>query len=216
MPPISSSADILASRVQQNPYGDAFRDVDMNDFLAMMITELQNQDPLNPMDNTQILEQIGQIREITANDRLTETLEAVFLAQNLTAATSMIGDWVVVTGADDTVLTAGQVDQVSVDNGVPRVRVGDRTLKLEQVSYIHSEAEGQELAAAMGLVGQWIKGASDPLPGQLSRQVTGKVTSVSFAQGVPKLHVNTDPDADEGAEYVVDPENVAEVFASPP
>ena len=212
MPPISSSAEILSSQLQQNPYGDAFRDVDMDDFLAMMITGLQNQDPLNPMDNTQILEQIGQIREITANDRLTETLEAVFLAQNLTAATSMIGDWVAVTDDESMVLTAGQVDQISVDNGIPRLRVGNRTIKLEDVSYIHSEADGQRLAEAMDMVGRRITGTSDPLPGQLSQQITGWVTQVSLAQGAPKLHVSTDPDGDDASQYIVDPDNVTEIL----
>ena len=44
-----------------------------------MITELQNQDPLNPMDNTQMLEQINQIRQIGATDKLTSTLDSVLL-----------------------------------------------------------------------------------------------------------------------------------------
>ena len=45
------------------------RDVDIYDFLTLMITELQNQDPLNPMDNAQMLEQIGQIRQISATSQ---------------------------------------------------------------------------------------------------------------------------------------------------
>ena len=212
MQTIPSSTEILGSQVQQNPYGDAFRDVGMDDFLAMMIAELQNQDPLNPMDNTQILEQISQIREITANDRLTETLESVFLAQNLTAATGMIGNWVAATGDDDTVLAAGQVDQVSVENGVPSLRVGDRILKLDDVSHIHSEGDGIRLAAAMSMVNRRITGISDALPGQLSQQVTGWVTRVSLAQGVPKLHVSTNLEQDDATEHTVDPDNVIEIL----
>ena len=214
MQTISSSAEILGPQVQQNPYGDAFRDVDMDDFLAMMIAELQNQDPLNPMDNTQILEQIGQIREITANDRLTETLEAVFLAQNLTAATGMIGNWVAATGDDNTVLAAGQVDQVAVENGIPSLRVGNKIIKLEDVSHIHSEGDGQKLADAMSLIHRRITGTSDPLPGQLSQQITGWVTRVSLAQGIPKLHVSTSLEQDDATEYTVDPDNVIEILGA--
>ena len=51
------------------------RDLDLNEFLQLMITELQNQDPLDPMDNSEILQQITQIREISATDSLQETLE---------------------------------------------------------------------------------------------------------------------------------------------
>ena len=45
------------------PSGKAtdLKTVDTNQFLTLMITELQNQDPLNPMDNTQMLQQISQI-----------------------------------------------------------------------------------------------------------------------------------------------------------
>ena len=68
-----------------------FSDLDVQDFLDLMITELSNQDPLNPMDNEDLVAQINQIREIGATDKLTETLEAVLTGSNLTAASSMIG-----------------------------------------------------------------------------------------------------------------------------
>jgi len=38
----------------------------MNTFLKLMITELQQQDPLNPMDNKDMLNQIAQIRAVGA------------------------------------------------------------------------------------------------------------------------------------------------------
>ena len=41
---------------------DSFTDIDIDEFLALMIAELQNQDPLDPMDNSEMVQQIGQIR----------------------------------------------------------------------------------------------------------------------------------------------------------
>ena len=79
------------SNSTQGGSNDALRDLDMDEFLKLMITELQNQDPLNPFENNEILQQISQIREIGATGKLTETLDAVLLGQNLTSATSMIG-----------------------------------------------------------------------------------------------------------------------------
>src|SRR5687767_16024523 len=92
---------------------DALRDLDMSEFLKLMISELQNQDPLNPLENAEILQQISQIREIGATGRLTETLEAVLLGQNLTSATSMIGKTVEAL-ADDASTVKGVVDKVTV------------------------------------------------------------------------------------------------------
>src|ERR1700710_957106 len=66
-------------------------DIDMNTFLKLMITELQQQDPLNPMDNKDMLNQIAQIRAVGASDQLTKTLNSVLLGQNITSATNLLG-----------------------------------------------------------------------------------------------------------------------------
>src|SRR5262245_59901812 len=80
---------------------DAINDIDLGTFLDIMITELQNQDPLNPLDNKDMLAQISQIREVGATDKLTKTLESVLLGQNLTSSISMIGSDVEVLSDDN-------------------------------------------------------------------------------------------------------------------
>ncbi len=47
---------------------------------------MQNQDPMNPMDNSQMLQQISQIREIGSTNQLTETLTSFATGQGLTMA----------------------------------------------------------------------------------------------------------------------------------
>src|SRR5215213_7019757 len=97
-------------------------DIDMNTFLKLMITELQQQDPLNPLDNKDMLNQIAQIRAIGASDQLTNTLNSVLLGQNITSATNLIG-------ADISALTdngqaiTGIVNRVAIDKGVPKIHV---------------------------------------------------------------------------------------------
>src|SRR3989304_422359 len=70
---------------------EAIEDIDLGSFLELMIAELQNQDPLNPLDNKDMLAQISQIREVGATDKLTKTLESVLLGQNIASATNLIG-----------------------------------------------------------------------------------------------------------------------------
>src|SRR5215210_3737367 len=69
----------------------AVNDIDMDTFLKLMITELQHQDPLNPLDNKDMLNQIAQIRAIGASDQLSKTLGSVLLGQNITSATNLLG-----------------------------------------------------------------------------------------------------------------------------
>jgi flagellar basal-body rod modification protein FlgD len=114
---------------------DALRDLDMDEFLKLMITEMQNQDPLNPLENNEILQQISQIREIGATAKLTATLDAVLLGQNLTSATSMIGKTIEAL-SDDAQTVRGVVDKVTVTNGEPRLHVGDKSIRLTNVSQV--------------------------------------------------------------------------------
>jgi flagellar basal-body rod modification protein FlgD len=74
-----------------NVKGNDLRDVDLDQFLGLLITELQNQDPLNPMDNAQMLTQISTIREIGSTNQLTETLGNFAVGQELAMASNLIG-----------------------------------------------------------------------------------------------------------------------------
>ena len=59
----------LSSPAVNQPFdgaSEAINDIDLGTFLRLMIAELQNQDPLNPLDNKDMLAQISQIREVGA------------------------------------------------------------------------------------------------------------------------------------------------------
>ncbi len=202
---------LIGQQGQQNPYGDAMRDIDMNDFLKMMIAELQNQDPMNPMDNAQILGQISQIREIMSNDRLTNTLEAAFLGQNLSTANNLMGRSVVALvegeGGIREVLAAGKVTQISIENGVPKLHVGGRVLDLKDLTRIQSDDDAQQLTAAMAMMGKRVKGMSIPTMLQpISQEVSGRVMRVSLSSGQPMLHIRDDT-RDDATEFAIDAES---------
>lgn len=124
MSSISSSA---ASPAASNTLvGNSIEDLDLDVFLDLMLAELQNQDPLNPMENDEMLNTISQIREISANDKLSETLESVLLGQNVTTATGLIGTEVEgLTDAGRRVI--GDVRQVTINDGQPRLELAVET-----------------------------------------------------------------------------------------
>jgi flagellar basal-body rod modification protein FlgD len=115
--------------------GDPLRGLDMEQFLKLLIAEMQNQDPLNPMENSEMLQQISQIRSVGATDKLTGTLDAVLLGQNLSNGSSLIGKKV--KGLDDDAKPIeGIVDRVTVAGGVTKVHIGDKSLGLKNVGEI--------------------------------------------------------------------------------
>jgi flagellar basal-body rod modification protein FlgD len=107
----------------------------MNDFLKLLVTELQNQDPLSPMDDTQILQQVSQIKAIESNQRLSDTLTSMQTQQNLVAASTMLQK--TITGLTDSGQTVtGQVDKVTVDSSGVKVCVGTNTISLTNISEV--------------------------------------------------------------------------------
>jgi len=72
-----------------------------NNFMTLLVTQMQNQDPLNPMDNSQVTSQMAQLSTVSGISQMNSTLTA--LMSNLQASQSMqaanlIGQSVVVPG----------------------------------------------------------------------------------------------------------------------
>ena len=102
-----------ASSAANSLKGNGLNDIDLTQFLNLMLTELQNQDPLNPTDNAALLQQVGELRGISSNDQLVSTLKGFSNTQQLTTASSLIGK--TVKGLDvDAKEVNGEVTSVSV------------------------------------------------------------------------------------------------------
>jgi len=110
----------------------AMSGLSLDDFFQLMISELQNQDPLNPLENHQLLQQISQIQEYGATQKLTQTLDAVLLGQNLSNATGLIGRFVYAL-SDEGNDVLGVVNRVSVAQNDVRVHVGNEEVKLGNI-----------------------------------------------------------------------------------
>jgi flagellar basal-body rod modification protein FlgD len=132
----SISALTATDPAATSPTAD-IRDMEVSQFLDLLIAQLQNQDPLEPMENSEMMAQIAQMREISSTDQLTETLEAMVVGQQLSTATSMIGKRVRAL-TDDGTNVEGVVDRVSVDiNGDDtrslRIHIGAETVSLNNI-----------------------------------------------------------------------------------
>ncbi len=114
---------------------DRFQELGVEQFLKLLISELQNQDPLNPTDNQQLLEQISSLKDISTSNKLTETLDSLSLEQNLASASNLLGRQI--SALDDKGNTVrGKVDKVSVRDGSATLIVGDKQIRLKNISEI--------------------------------------------------------------------------------
>jgi flagellar basal-body rod modification protein FlgD len=62
-----------------------------SDFMNMMVTQLQNQDPTQPMSNSDLLSQISEIGQLQSSDSLQTTMSSLQLQTNLGSGAALLG-----------------------------------------------------------------------------------------------------------------------------
>ena len=107
------------------------------EFFSIMISELTNQDPLEPQDNNDFLNQVAQLQNLETMDRLTQGIEGLLLSQQITSGSSLIGQ--TVSAVDDNGLeVGGTVDRVVVQGQDVSVGVGPNVIPLSRVVEIQA------------------------------------------------------------------------------
>lgn len=100
-------------------------------FLTMLITQLRNQDPLNPMDNAQVTSQMAQMSTVSGIQQLNNTLLAVAgqmdVSQSMQAA-NLIGKDVLVPGEKVLLGSSQEGEKVAMPFGIDLVSGTTSTL----------------------------------------------------------------------------------------
>jgi flagellar basal-body rod modification protein FlgD len=111
-------------------------DLKAQDFIKMMVTQLQNQDPTKPADNGQLLAQMSQIGQLQSSTTLTESIKGLVLQNQIGSAGNLIGKNVA--GLDDqSNPVKGVVNSVKVQSdGVVLELDNGNKLALSQVTDI--------------------------------------------------------------------------------
>ena len=96
-----------------------------NDFLQLLVTQMQNQDPLNPQSDTEMAAQMAQFTSLQQSSAMSGSLAML-------QANSLIGSTVSLQ-VDSQTTTSGEVQGVVMQNGAPQVIVNGLTYGLNQV-----------------------------------------------------------------------------------
>lgn len=113
----------------------------VEDFINLMVTQLQNQDPTSPASNSDLLAQMSQIGQLQSQQDLQGSLKSLVLQNNIGSASSMIGK--TVAGADSSTGEAitGKVKGISVAKGAVTLTLDSgATIAMANVTSIEQEA----------------------------------------------------------------------------
>ncbi|HEV7287403.1 flagellar hook assembly protein FlgD [Sphingomonas sp.] len=86
--------------------------MDQSDFLTLMTAQMKNQDPFEPVDNTQMVAQMAQFSSLAGISEMNTTLQAIAAKLGSTSTTDLVS-WV-----GRTVLTQGDVAYPRTDGSL--------------------------------------------------------------------------------------------------
>ena len=99
--PATSSPSVVPRADVPGSLADATPEASQDRFLKLLVTQMRNQDPLNPMDNAQVTTQIAQISTVTGIDKVNSSIAGLADAMSASSSlqnASLIGRSVVVPG----------------------------------------------------------------------------------------------------------------------
>jgi flagellar basal-body rod modification protein FlgD len=95
--------------------------IGQDDFLKILLTQLNYQDPLKPMDNQQFVAQMAQFTALEQTRQANDHLENLLTVQSATQSIGLIGRTVQISTASGTSL--GEVTALTFVDGQPQMTV---------------------------------------------------------------------------------------------
>ncbi len=132
---VGSSSSSSASNAISSALGSSANTqfVSQNTFLTLLLTQLKNQDPMNPQDSSQFVSQLAQFSSLEQMTQLNTSFSNVL--DN--TATSMIGQTVTVADqSSSTGYTTGQVTGVVYFSNGPAVQINGVNYPLSAVQNV--------------------------------------------------------------------------------
>lgn len=134
-----------ASSTQTSSVTNKTNTLGKDEFLKILVTQLKNQDPMQPMQDTDFIAQMAQFSSVEQLMNMSENMGK--LSQNLGLASSMIGKNVEWYQSDEngTTLESGTVDSIVVRDSVQYAVVDGASIPLDQIVSIGQggEADGE-------------------------------------------------------------------------
>jgi flagellar basal-body rod modification protein FlgD len=181
-------------------------DAAQNKFMTLLVTQMQHQDPMNPMDNAQMTSQLAQLSTVSGIDTLNTTLQTLvgsYQTSQSLQATAMIGKSVLVPGNSMTlasgsapfgvnVTTAAGDVKVDVQNAAGQT-VATMDLGAQPVGSVPLAWDGTTSTGATAPAGQYTFTVKATTSGQSTSGATGlsygAVSSVSTGSAGVMLNV---------------------------
>jgi len=120
--------------------GAAINAFGANEFMQILLAQLTHQDPLEPMNNAEMMSQFSQLNSLQELRDIHTALETISVSNQTTYLASLIGKTVKAARPDGETVE-GVVDGVVTDTDQPQLLIGSETVDLADVLEIKGEVK---------------------------------------------------------------------------
>lgn len=107
------TVNVIGSAGSTSPPTNPSANISIEDFLRILTTQLNNQDPLKPMDNAQFVAQLAQFTSLQEAQQSNDKLDTLLTIQAATQSVGLIGRTVTLTSTGQ----SGSVNALDFSSG---------------------------------------------------------------------------------------------------
>jgi flagellar basal-body rod modification protein FlgD len=133
--PATTPSSSTSNSSQSTSSAAGFNNLTTADFMKMLIAELENQDPTQPMSNQDLLTQLSTMSQLQSTQDLDTALQSNTNNQQLSIATSFIGQNIQGTDSNSNPVS-GIAQQAILQNGAAFVAVGNTLVPLANITAV--------------------------------------------------------------------------------
>jgi len=113
-------------------------DISPDAFMRLFVTQMQHQDPTQPMDTNQMMAQLAQLSTVQQLDAMSANFASAFRTEQMGLARDLVGS--TIRYYDNGALYTGVVDEATVQNDTIGVTVNETFIPLDNIRGISATA----------------------------------------------------------------------------
>jgi len=106
------------------------------DFFTLLMAQLRNQNPLEPLQDKDLMAQFAQLNSLEELKQIGQNMEALLQTTLSAHASALIGKWVVGT-TDDGTQVQGLVNGYEIRGGVYYLQIGQSWLPMRDITSVY-------------------------------------------------------------------------------
>ncbi len=144
IPMTMSEPDLIRTRMEVETFNKSLQNngrsventLGKDDFLKLLVIQLENQDPTSPLDDKEFISQMAQFSSLEQMTQMNTNLSNLIINNKINLSYSLLGKYVEVLDSRTGLVEGGIVSEVSFGQGVPSISFNGLTYSVDDVTKV--------------------------------------------------------------------------------